>query len=130
MSIQCYQCKEIVPEIINGLCWNCFLVEEEKWDRQNTKETRALIANEPQYVPNITVQGLIALLQTMPQDAVVDHLWDGAPRTRINLVWLSRSGHVITSDYDEVCYYDEARPKDAPSEKDEPHWTTPERPLA
>ena len=73
------------------------------------------------------VRELITALQTMPADADVKHLWDGCPRTSIEIVYLARSGEVVTSDYDMVCYYTDCRPADAPTEQQEPYWTTEKR---
>jgi len=72
----------------------------------------------------MNVSQLIAELQKMPQDASVTHLWDGAPRTDIQLVWLSKGGYVVTSDFDMSCYADEGRPVGAPSEKELGTWET------
>ena len=76
----------------------------------------------------MNVKKLIAELSKMPQDADVSHLWDGASRTNIELVWLSKGGYVVTSDWDMVAYHDEDRPLDAPSEKENPHWRSEESP--
>ena len=71
------------------------------------------------------VQALIEALQKMPQDADVTHLWDGEPRTNIEIVYLARGGFVVTSDFEMVCYSNESRPADAPTAKDDPYWETP-----
>lgn len=68
------------------------------------------------------VSELIEALKTMPPDAEVHHLWDGALRTEINYVWLARNGVVGTSDFEQVCYDDDERPAEAPSD---PYWHTP-----
>ena len=67
------------------------------------------------------VKELIEALKKMPQDASVTHLWDGEPRTAIQIVYLARGGFVVTSDYDMVCYSAESRPEDAP---ENPNWHT------
>lgn len=71
------------------------------------------------------VKDLIKSLQYMPQDAEVWHLWDGEPRTEIQIAWVSREGHVVTADYDEYCYSPECRPVNAPDDR---YWKTPRRP--
>lgn len=76
----------------------------------------------------MTVKELIAELQKMPQDAQVEHLWDGEPRTGINIVYESKDGRVITSDYNQDCYSTEGRPKDAPTREQQQYWHTPEDP--
>lgn len=76
------------------------------------------------------VSQLIEYLRKMPQDAEVFHIWDGAARTGIEHVFVSKSGNVMTSDNNQVVYADEDRPLDAPSEKEEPYWYTNEIPLA
>ena len=75
------------------------------------------------------VQDLIEVLKTMPQDAYVLHLWDGAPRTAIEHVWLSRDGIVITADCGEHCHSEEDLPVGAVT--DGPHrlWYTPTTPM-
>ena len=70
------------------------------------------------------VHELIDNLKTLPQDAEVLHLWDGKARTTINVVYESKGGDVITSDYDMVCYTTETRPKDAPNSEDSRYWNT------
>jgi len=67
---------------------------------------------------------LIKQLKTMPKDSNVLHLWDGEARTGIELVWLSRDGDVITSDYEMVCYSEGTRPKDSPTEEEDKNWET------
>ena len=73
------------------------------------------------------VRALIEALKSMPPDADVTHLWDGEPRTAVEIVYLARGGFVVTSDFDMVCYSEESRPKDAPTEKDDPYWQTPNK---
>lgn len=75
------------------------------------------------------VKDLIEILKTMPQDAPVLHLWDGAPRTAIEHVWVSRGGIVITADCGEHCYANEDRPSSAPTEDQQPLWHTPAKPM-
>lgn len=53
----------------------------------------------------MNVQQLIDVLRLMPPDATVLHLWDGAARTEIKHVYLSKRGDVVTSD-DDMVYYD------------------------
>ena len=72
------------------------------------------------------VQELIEQLKTMPDDADVWHLWDGEARTKIEFVWLSRDGNVITADFDMVCYSEKTRPMDAPTEFQSRFWSTPD----
>lgn len=73
------------------------------------------------------VSRLIELLQTMPPEAEVFHLWDGELRTAINHVWLTRGGDVATADNDEVCYTTESRPVDAPTSEQDPYWHSPKK---
>lgn len=72
----------------------------------------------------MTVKELIKQLEKMPQDARVYHLWDGEPRTAINVVYEAKAGKVITADYNQVCYSDNARPKNAPNNKINKYWIT------
>jgi hypothetical protein len=71
------------------------------------------------------VKELIEALKAMPHDAEVTHLWDGEARTSINLVWLSRTGFVVTSDFSEVCYSNDTRPEYAPTQKESLYWQAP-----
>ena len=73
----------------------------------------------------MNVTELIAALQTMPADADVLHLWDGAARSGIKHVWLARNGSVVTADNAEVCYYTDDRPLDAPTSEQAPYWQSP-----
>jgi len=73
------------------------------------------------------VKQLIEKLQEMPEDAKVLHLWDGAPRTGIEHVWLSKGGDVITADNDMVCYSTESRPINAPTSSESEYWHTPRK---
>jgi hypothetical protein len=59
------------------------------------------------------VKDLIEKLQAMPPDADVYHIWDGEPRTAIEVVYLSKSGDVMTVDYGEEVSSVQARPMDA-----------------
>jgi len=72
----------------------------------------------------MNVKELIQQLQEMPQEAKVSHLWDGSPYTDINVVYEAKDGSVITSDYDQVCYDDYGRPKDAPTSEEMQFWKT------
>ena len=69
---------------------------------------------------------LIERLRHMPSDADVLRLWDGELRTAIEHVWLSRDGVVGTADNDMVLYSGDSRPADAPTEKEDPYWSTPQ----
>ena len=75
------------------------------------------------------VQQLIKALKRMPAKADVWHLWDGCARTEIEHVWLARNGKVVTADIDEGCYATEDRPVSAPTEVEDRHWQTPEKPM-
>lgn len=76
----------------------------------------------------MTAEQLIEVLKTMPKDAQVWHLWDGELRTKVEVVYLSRSGKVVTADYDEVCYTGKSRPLDAPDESENKYWSTEKNP--
>lgn len=76
----------------------------------------------------MTVQELIKALSKMPQDARVFHLWDGEPRTAINVVYETKNGKVMTADYEQVCYSDNAMPKDAFRTHIGAYWHTPKNP--
>ncbi len=76
------------------------------------------------------VKQLIKVLKTMPQDEEVWHLWDGDLRTTIEHVWVGKSGRVVTSDLDQVCYSVEDLPEgEAIRGKDGYYWRTSEKPM-
>lgn len=72
----------------------------------------------------MTVEELIIQLKKMPPKARVFHLWDGEPRTAINVVYETKNGCVMTADYEMVCYSTNARPKDAPTTEQDRYWKT------
>lgn len=72
----------------------------------------------------MTVVELIGLLNGLPRNARVMHLWDGEPRSEIEHVWLSKDGDVVTADHGDVCYSDGGRPVGAPTPDDEPYWSS------
>jgi hypothetical protein len=74
----------------------------------------------------MTVVELIEKLKKMPPRARVFHIWDGEPRTGINIVYKSRCGAVMTADWGEVVYSTNARPKDAPTSEENKHWCLPD----
>ena len=76
----------------------------------------------------MTVKELIIELKKMPQEARVFHIWDGEPRTAINVVYKAKNKSVITSDYEMVCYSTNARPEEAPTSQENPYWETPKNP--
>ena len=76
----------------------------------------------------MTVKDLIEKLKELPQDAKVFHLWDGKPRTSINVVYETKSGAVMTAGYEQVCYSSSARPKDAPNSEEVRYWQTEKAP--
>lgn len=71
------------------------------------------------------VQQLIAQLSTLPPDADVVAVWDGAARNGINVVWLARSGTVCLGDEGAVVYDTEDRPASAPTTAQDAFWATP-----
>jgi hypothetical protein len=74
----------------------------------------------------MTVEQLIKQLEKMPKNAKVFHLWNGEPRTEINLVYECKSGQVITADFDQYCYSKNARPKNVSSRRSV--WKTKSNP--
>lgn len=70
------------------------------------------------------VKTLIEKLKELPQNADVYHIWDGEPRTKISVVYLSKGGDVMTSSINQVVYSNHARPVNAPTEKEEQYWRT------
>jgi hypothetical protein len=72
------------------------------------------------------VKDLIEKLQALPPDADVYHIWDGEPRTAIEVVYLSKSGDVMTADYGEMVYTELARP--IGSQPGTRWWSLPDNP--
>lgn len=72
------------------------------------------------------VSSLIQLLQGMPSNAQVNYVWDGAARSRVEHVWLSRSGQVMLADCGDTVYSSRSQPENAP--EDSP-WNTPVSPM-
>lgn len=68
------------------------------------------------------VKELKEILSTMPENAFVNCIWDGEPRSSVRHVWIARSGKVMLSDENEVVYSEESRPVDAPEGL---YWHTP-----
>lgn len=68
------------------------------------------------------VKDLIKELEKMPQDASVWHIWDGEPRTEIEMVYKAKNGDVMTISEGMPCYTDEFRPEGAPDEKQDPSY--------
>lgn len=64
----------------------------------------------------------------MPQDAQVYHIWDGEPRTRINVVYVSKGGDVMTADFSQDCDSTKSRPINAPSVEEQTYWQTEKDP--
>ena len=74
---------------------------------------------------HMTVQQLINKLHELPHYAKVWFIWDGAARSEADHVWLAKSGDVVIAEADDMVYYDDDRPMDAPFAKDAPYWRTP-----
>jgi len=73
----------------------------------------------------MTVNELIAKLQTLPGDAPVMFLYDGWITPDVVHTYVSNNATVILVDGGTVVYHDEDRPLNAPSEACEPYWKTP-----
>lgn len=56
------------------------------------------------------VSKLIEILQQMPANASVDILYDGAARTRVERVYITKGNRIIVSDAGEPIYNAEDRP--------------------
>lgn len=74
------------------------------------------------------VSQLIKALEKLPQNATVFHLFDGEPRTAINVVYETKNGAVMTADYEQFCYSTSARPIDAPTSEVDMYWKTKKNP--
>ena len=74
----------------------------------------------------MNVAQAIKILNTLPANAPLHHLWDGALRTEIEHIYLGKTGKVVTADWGENSYEDDGRPVDAPSSEEDRYWCTPE----
>ena len=71
------------------------------------------------------VEKLIEQLKLMPLNSDVFCLWDGALRSEINFVYLSKSEITVLSDFDEPCYNEEESPKTFHKTRLSEHYHTP-----
>lgn len=74
------------------------------------------------------VSELITALQGMPQDASACLTYDGAVRSTLDVVWVTRGGIVACGAYGDVIYSTDDRPEHAPAEEENWYWTLPEAP--
>lgn len=65
---------------------------------------------------------LIDVLQQLPDDAQVSVVYEGCARMDIGNAWLANSGKVVIAGEHAPIYYDEDRPKGAPSEEEISEW--------
>lgn len=73
------------------------------------------------------VSELIRKLQELPdQEAEVFHLWDGELRTRIDHVYIGKTGLCVTAAENEVAYSNRGRPEDALDTEVDRYWYTPD----
>lgn len=70
----------------------------------------------------MTIKEIIEVLKTMPQDAQMGHLWDGAVRSMVDGIYLSQSGVVVGAPEGEPAYNDEDRPVGAPNENEDRYF--------
>ena len=68
------------------------------------------------------IREIIKALEGMPQDAEMGHLWDGAVRSDVEVIYLAQSGIVVGAPKDEPAYYDEDRPVGAPTSEEHRYW--------
>lgn len=73
----------------------------------------------------MTVTELRVLLETMPPEAEVTSIWDGAARSQFDVVYVSRRGDVVLAQRGDTVYYTQDRPKTAPTESENGHWVVP-----
>lgn len=73
------------------------------------------------------VKELIAALKKMPPEAEVIGYSDREVEAGTDLVYVGKQGDVILTYHGMNVTHDFARPKDAPSVKEEMHWSTPKK---
>jgi hypothetical protein len=71
----------------------------------------------------VKVSELRLRLATLPDDAEVKGIYDGADRLHIEYVWLARSGEVMLADQDAPVYSFSNLPCEV--QGDSVNWTTP-----
>lgn len=70
----------------------------------------------------MNAQQLIGFLKTMPPDAEVGMVVDGAIRYEVEAGWLARNGEVALASIGQRVQVDEHRPADAPSLEERAVW--------
>lgn len=75
----------------------------------------------------MTVQQLIDKLKDLPSDAHVMCIWDGEPRTSIDVCYLSKSGHVMLCDDSSYTYSYSATPLYSDTQSDKIVFDLPEK---
>lgn len=68
---------------------------------------------------------LLRILASMPLDHEVMAVYDGAARTEVAHAWIARGGYICLAAKSEFVYHDADRPAYAPTEAENPNWTTP-----
>jgi len=74
----------------------------------------------------MNVRELIDALKDLNPEAKVGMVWDGANRTDVDVVYMSRSGEVCLSWFGQTVYETEDRPVHAPTREQEQYWKTSE----
>ena len=76
----------------------------------------------------MTAKELIEYLKQMPQDTNVYYLYDGEPRTDIDVCYLAKNGKVVLSDYGQIVHTEDCRPVGAPTRKEQQWYKMPDDP--
>lgn len=71
----------------------------------------------------MTVKKMLQILNKMPQDFEIWHVWDGAARGTVDSVWQTPDNRVIVSHSEEPIYYSEDRPFCAPTVEEDKCWS-------
>lgn len=70
------------------------------------------------------VHELIEKLKEFPQDRDVSILYDMEIRMGANIIYLSKGGDIVITDYNESVYSDDSRPVDAPTREEQQWYST------
>jgi|GEM_PF-1450897 len=69
------------------------------------------------------IKEIIEVLKLMPQDKKVKFVWDGAPHSEIECIYISNSGDIIAAPLDEEVSDYEDRPIGAPPFNSQECWS-------
>lgn len=70
----------------------------------------------------MTVSQLIECLEKLPQNAEIGVIYDGAMRMGVDTAFLTKDNSVALYEFGDMIYYDNNRPKSAPTEQEDKYF--------